>query len=525
VKVLLLRSTLAASLLAAVSAPAADQAPAPSPAVIALQSLLRELQKPEERLLPATVRMEKLAARPLSAATAGQLRTAFGTERLYTLERRPVLPGRVDWRLTFPALRHTAAQGTAYEWNEGWIDFRFNPAGTTALINGGWGLLAAEDAQTRMAARGITLEGRQHRGQGGLWFGDASLRMAGLDIRSKTDGAMVGLTGIDTAVTISEKRSSADLAYDARIGRMEAGGERIEDLRFALRFVNMDKAAMVALNEAGARGDALSTLTPEQQLAAMKPLLRSFGKAALARGAAIEIDEIAASYHGARASIKGRVAVQGGAAADLDNLPALIGKIAARFEVRLPVALVREMAGAIAARQAAQQGQANDPQAVAQLRQSIGDIAIGRLLGEGYARMEDEVLVSTVEWRGGELRANGKPVKLGAAPAPVPSPAFPAADTDLLQARRIDGSCTLPAYPDDVVRQDQALTLMTRIVVGADGTVRQAALVRPSKYPDYDRAVVAALAHCRYSPALHQGKPVDMTLPWQLIRTPGTAHP
>jgi hypothetical protein len=66
VKVLLLRSTLAASLLAAVSAPAADQAPAPSPAVIALQSLLRELQKPEERLLPATVRMEKLAARPLS---------------------------------------------------------------------------------------------------------------------------------------------------------------------------------------------------------------------------------------------------------------------------------------------------------------------------------------------------------------------------------------------------------------------------------------------------------------------------
>jgi hypothetical protein len=45
---------------------------------------------------------------------------------------------------------------------------------------------------------------------------------------------------------------------------------------------------------------------------------------------------------------------------------------------------------------------------------------------------------------------------------------------------------------------------MTRIVVGADGTVKHAALVRPSKYPDYDRAVVAALAHCRYSPALMQ---------------------
>jgi hypothetical protein len=243
--------------------------------------------------------------------------------------------------------------------------------------------------------------------------------MAGLDIKSKTDGAMVGLTGIGIPPSRSAKSATAPTWPTTRASaawRWAANASTTCASPSA--FTNIDKAAMVALSEAGARGDELSTLTPEQQLDAMKPLLRSFGKAALARGAAIEIDEIAASYHGARASIKGRVAVQGGAAADLDNLPALIGKIVARFDIRLPAALVREIAGAIAAKQAAQQGKANDPQALAQLRQSIGDIAIGKLLGDGYARMENDVLVSTVEWRGGELRANGKPVKLGAAPGP-----------------------------------------------------------------------------------------------------------
>jgi TonB family protein len=537
VKVLLLRSTLAASLLAAVSAPAADQPrvpaapavpPAPSLAVVALQSLLAELQQPGDRLLPATVRMERLAAHGPSPQTAGQLRAAFGTERLYTLERRPAQAGRIDWRLTFPALRYVQPQGTVFDWNEGWADFRFNQAGTTAAVDGGWGLLAVEDAQTRMAARGITLKGAQQRGQGGLWYGATRIDVAGVDIKSKTDSTVVGLTGLGMAVKVSEKKNSADMAYDTRIGRMDVGGERIDDLRFAFRITNIDKAALIDISEAGARrGNELARLAPEQQMDAMKPLLRSFGKAAVARGAAIEIDEIAASYHGARASIKGRVAVQGGAAADLDNLPALVGKIVARFDIRLPAALVREIAGAIAAKQAAQQGKANDPQALAQLRQSVGDIAIGKLLGDGYARMENDVLVSTVEWRGGELRANGKPVNLGPGPArmPPPAPGFPAADADLLQARRIDGSCTLPAYPDEVVRQDQSFIALTNIAVGADGTVKHAAMARPSKYPDYDRALVAALAQCRYVPALMRGQPVDATLPWQLVRTPGTARP
>ncbi|WP_296946276.1 DUF945 family protein [uncultured Massilia sp.] len=545
-KKILLHTSLAASLLAALSAFAARQAPpaapppagspaaaapaAPSPGMLAIQALLRELQKPEDRKLPATVRMARLAAQAPSPTVAERLRAAFGTDRLYTLARLPAPPGRVDWRMTIPALRYGSADGNAYEWNTGTLDFQFNPAGTTAVATGGWGLLAAEDAQTRIAARGLTLESRQKRGADGLWFGTMSARLAGMDIRNKADGTLLALTGLAGGFKAIDKGRSADIGYDTRIARIEVAGERVDDLRFAMRMVNLDKASLVELGDAGMRrGDPLAQRTPAQQAEAMKPLLRSFGRAALARGTALEIDEISAAYRGARTVIRGRVAVEDGKPADLDDLKALAGKIVARFEIRVPVALVREIAGTVAAKQAAQQGKADDPQALAQLRQSMTDIVIGKLVGGGFARLDDDVLLSVVEWRNGKLTANGKPVPLPAPGQPgqpgQPPVAMAPRGQEILQARRIDGSCAMPDYPEEVVRRDLPLDVVFGFVVKADGKVAAPTVARASAFPDYDRAALAALAQCAYVPALRAGKPFDLATTWRLVRAPGTPRP
>lgn len=541
-KKIVLRTTLAASLLAALSASAVGQAPAvppapaapaappaPSPAMLAIQAMLRELQRPDDITLPATVRMERMAAQRLSPATAEQLRAVFGTDRLYTIERQPLRPGQVDWRLAIPALRHAPAQGTAYDWSAGRLDFRFNPAGTTAVLDGSWDTLAIEDATSRVVVRGMTLASRQKRGADKLWYGDARLAIGAIDIQGKADGVSAELTGLGANATVTGRGKVADIAYEGRIGRIAVAGEQVDDLRLALRMVNVDKATMRALSEAGLRQDnALDMLTPQQQLDALKPLLRSVGKAALARGTAVEIDEIGARYHGVKAALKGRIAVRGGTAADLDDMKALARKIVARFEVRIPVALVREISGTIAAKQAAQQGKPDDPQAIAQLRQSMTDVVVGKLLGGGFARMDGDVLVSVVEWRNGALFANGKPVPLptpqppGAAQAPVaPGPR----GQDVLQARRIDGSCAMPDYPDDVVAGDLPLDVMFGFVVSADGKVAAPTVARASRFPDYDRAALAALAQCRYVPALRRGKPFDLATTWRLVRAPGTARP
>lgn len=524
-------AALLAALLSPAMAPAADAGPAArktSPAASALQALLRELQRPEDRKLPATVQLERIATRQPSGATAERLRASFGTDRLYTLERQPPHAGRSDWRLAIPALHHAPAEGTAFDWTEGRVDFQFNPAGTTARVRGAMDALTAQDATNRFTARGIVLDSDQKRGSDALWYGKARVAVASVEVLAKEQNMALDLSGLSVDVAVTDKRKTADIGYDLRVGRAAVAGEQVDALRFALRLTNLDKASLLALSDAEARSTAgVETMTPQQQAAALAPLMRGLGKAVLARGTAVEIEEISAAYHGARAVIKGRIALQGATQADLDDPKALLRKLVARFDVRVPVALVREIAGTVAAKQTAQQGKPSDAQSVAQLRQGMTDVVVGRLLGGGFARLDDDVLVSTVEWRDGALRANGKPVPLPT-PSPDGSPAQAAArvrGADILQARRLDGSCTMPDYPDEVVRQDLALEAVFAFVVSADGKVATPTVARPSAFPDYDRSVLAALAQCRYAPALRRGQPFDLATTWRLARVPGTQRP
>lgn len=524
-----LLAALLSPAIAPAAAPAVDTAPAaakPSPATSALQALLRELQRPEDRKLPATVQLERIATRQPSAATAERLRASFGTDLLYRLERQPPQAGRTDWRLTIPALHHAPAEGTAFDWTEGRVDFQFNPAGTTARVRGAMDALTAQDATARFTARGIVLDSDQKRGSDALWYGKARVAVAGVEVLAREQNMALDLSGLSVDVAVTDKRKTADIGYDLRVGRVAVAGEQVDALRFALRLTNLDKASLLALSDAEARSTAgFETMTPQQQAAALAPLMRGLGKAVLARGTTVEIDEISAAYHGARAVIKGRVALQGATQADLDDPKALLRKLVARFDVRVPVALVREIAGTVAAKQAAQQGKPSDAQSVAQLRQSMTDVVVGRLLGGGFARLDDDVLVSTVEWRNGELRANGKPVPLPTPAAPSASVAANVRGADFLQARRLDGSCTMPDYPDEVVRQDLALEAVFGFVVTADGKVATPTVARASAFPDYDRSVLAALSQCRYAPALRRGQPFDLATTWRLVRVPGSQRP
>ena len=64
-----------------------------------------------------------------------------------------------------------------------------------------------------------------------------------------------------------------------------------------------------------------------------------------------------------------------------------------------------------------------------------------------------------------------------------------------------------------------------RLIVKADGSVRNVTLSSPSGRPDYDQAVLAAAARCVYIPALRNGQPVDMPEVWKVVREPGMCRP
>jgi TonB family protein len=529
VKTALTTSLLAASLLAgpATAADIKPVRPAPGPVMDAMQSAARELQLAQNPRLPLPIQLDQVAALRYSPETAAKLSAVFGNDRPLSFERQQPKPGRLAYRMRLQPLHYTGADNSRVDWDEALLDFDMDKAGKAVDFSGRWNTLAAEDPNMRLSAEGITLSGRQRRSADKLWFGNGQLRIA----RVRGDTPQKPGAGMDFSMDdlrmdwrTTERPKTIDMQFQQRIGSISAAGEKLEDVRFDMRIVNVDRAAMVALQAAGERQrEQLKTMTPEQQLAAMKPMLQGFGKAAIVRGSAIEIDEISARFHGNKASIRGRIGLVGAVEADLNDMMALFKKIVARFEIRVPVAIVRDVSGIVAARQ----GQ----QPIA--GQTMTDVVVGKLLGGGYAKLENEVLVTTVEFRNGKLSANGKEIALPkAAPAARTSTGQPPAAVQrsnlppgALQARRIEDSCRLPDYPAEVVRQDQPLRASFAYRVDADGMVHEVRVAQASGFPDWDQAALEALGQCRYIPALQDGRPIELQMSWSLVREAGSKRP
>lgn len=528
-----LSSSLLAAALLAVPALAADRPPiakpaarpAPGPVADALQSALGELQLAQDPRLPLPAQLDGIASMRYTPQTATKLRAVFGNEQPFTVERQQAKAGRLAYRFALQPLHYTGQDDSRVDWDAALLDLDMDKAGKTVGFKGHWNTLAAEDANLRLSAEGITVSGQQSRSRDKLWFGNGQVRIASVRGVAKPGASVVTMDDVRVGWRSVEHPKSIDMLFQQRIGAISAAGEKIEDIRFDMRFVNIDRASMAALQEAGERRrEQLKTMTPEQQLAAMKPLFLDFGKAAIARGSALEIDEISARFHGNKASIRGRVGLLGAVEADLQDMNTLLKKIVARFEVRVPVAMVRDIAGIVAARQAAQQGTPPNAASAAQFGQTMTDVIVGKLVGGGFARVENDVLVSTLEVRNGKLTANGKEIGLpkltpaGTAPVSTQRSDLP---PTALRGRRIADSCTLPDFPDEVVSQDKPLNADFAWRVDEQGKMENVRVTTPSGYPGWDQSMTEALGQCRYIPALQDGKPIGMRIDWSVVRTAG----
>jgi hypothetical protein len=514
------------------------------PVMDAMTSLGRELTQGSDPKLPLRTRLERLESFRPTSATADKLRAVFGTATPLLFARQPDRAGRPAWRATLLPLRYASTPDAGVDWDAATFDLTLDKTGTVLDTSGAWPRASVDFPTGRFTARGMTLSSHQKRGYGDLWFGSTQARIASVRVEPKT-GIPVTVDDLRFEARTVEHPKSADLIYESRAGAIGVAGERIEDVHFSARVLNVDKQVLAEFKAANDKRNAQPAgtppATPEQQLEAMKPLLRSFARSAQARGTVIEIDDYSARYHGSRATLRGRIALAGKGGADLDDLKALARRIVARFEIKVPLAIVRDVAGAVAARQAAasQGNGAPGQMSGAQLGQSITDVIVGKLVGGGYARVENDALVSIVEWRDGELRANGKPVAL---PAVAPStPSAPTSQTviagasmevpatplppDALRARRVEASCRLPDYPDEVVSQNRPLHLVLRYRITVDGKVLDPAISTPSRFPAWDQAALAALAQCTYVPALQNGAPIELPMVWTIRREPGTARP
>ncbi|MFP5390839.1 MAG: DUF945 family protein, partial [Gammaproteobacteria bacterium] len=211
------------------------------------------------------------------------------------------------------------------------------------------------------------------------------------------------------------------------IARIAMLGEQIDDTRFTMHMNGMDMETFKAISK------HQKAEKPEKgkELEALLPSLQALARSARTNNTSIQIDDISLGFHGHRVAISGSLAVAPGIDADFDTLAGIGRKVDAHFTVKVPTALILEISTLMARKQSA----ASNPSApvneaaTAQMAQGMRDMVVGKMIGEGYARLEGETLVADLDIKEGTFSVNGKAIELpkgGAKPAaaaPAKAPA------------------------------------------------------------------------------------------------------
>lgn len=473
--------------------------------------------------------VDRLVGFEFSPDTARLLEETLGTAQPMRVERLGKRAGQDAWRLVLTAREHAVGDGVSIRWSESPTELRVDGSGRRLRSTGTWAALDVQGKDTRFALRDVRATTDQRLGKGKLWFGTMQIGAASLALEAQAPApagqpaqpaqpVMVTMQGLDFNSNTTERAATMDIVQRMRIGSIEVAGEKVNNLIMNYRLNQIDKqnmAAMTARQRQIRNGDA------GRETGDLLAMFRDMARASSKAGTALTIDRISADYGGHTFTLQGRVALKGAKESDFDDLAQLFKRVDARFDIAVPVALVKAGALSAAKRQLAAAGQASqDPAAMAQ---TMTDVVVGKLLGEGFAKLDKGVLRATITVRGGQLRVNGKEVSLPKPPQPQSVPNGGPMPT--MPARQVTGSCAMPDYPKDVVDRDALLMLGLRVLVDQAGVPGEVTIVDASAYPDYDKLVVAAVASCRYVPALQGNTPVATTVPIVIIREQGSARP
>jgi len=281
----------------------------------------------------------------------------------------------------------------------------------------------------------------------GAWSASGNIKVGDKDVVAGKVGTPEGtaqalrVDGTTLKVAMRHHGKLADIGYDFGIKSIAAQDFALERLHMAMRFQNMDASVFKEIQKDADKLD-VSAMSEQQKTEVGMNYIRRFGAAMLHPGSAIVLDDVSGSYHGATTSIKGRISFDKLKESELGDPMAWKNKLALQFEVRFPMAIVDEICRSFAEQQLKAQtnGADPDPEMLNKLTKDFSAAVVGKGVGEGFAKLVNHELRTTIVMRNGVVTANGKvwtvpaPVVTGrppapqeAAPAPEAAPAAPAA--------------------------------------------------------------------------------------------------
>lgn len=352
---------------------------------------------------------DKLAVFEFSAPTAAKLKTVFGSARPYTMARAPAAAGMVAFDISVPAHSYADLNELNWSWSALKANLLTDEAGRTLTATGSWPRLTIDAKAANVVFNDMTVESNQRRNGDDVWLGTARADVKSVDVTGKEPAVAMKMEGLSGTSSVAENGKEYDIGSDFSIKLITVMDEKIDDLRMSLKMNKLDLTSFEQLSKA-----IQKTTKPgaEPKLDDIGPQLKAFVKGMAAHGTAVEITEMSAGYHGHRALMKGSLALGTTVDKDFKTTNALMKKLDGRFEMRVPVALITAIARNVTQAQATRKGETPTPEMLDSTAKSLSDMAVDKATADGYARLDDGVLVSIVQFKAGKLTVNGKAVAL-----------------------------------------------------------------------------------------------------------------
>lgn len=423
-------ATLSALLAAAPAFAATKPAKAPAKPAVPPSALMQAFNALSTDLKAAMgggsdmiVRLDKLNDASLSAATKSQLKAILGEAMPSGIERQPAIGGGTDYSFTLKPGSYTAPEGGGLRWSELTVKESMDKDLSHASGTLRWNQLDISGKTMQVTVNDMRMDGKQERAVPGseLWIGSGTGGAASVVAQdSSMPGFVMNFDNISYNASSSMRGKLIDLVYQSTVKRIALMGGQVDDLHFNFRMMGLDMATLAKLNASKKH----PFVKPDQALEDLLPTLRTLAQSARANDTAFEIDDFSMGYQGNRLGLTGRISFAPGSDADFATLAALGKKIDAKLTVTVPTALILDVAKLFARKQMSANPQAvvNDA-AVNQMGESMRDMAIGKIMGSGFGKLENDVLIIPIEVHEGVITLNGKTVELPKQPAPAQAPA------------------------------------------------------------------------------------------------------
>ncbi|MBJ7313904.1 DUF945 family protein [Rugamonas sp. CCM 8940] len=486
---------------AATAAPPAPATPPQSEFIDAMTAAGMELQAEfgaDDDMAKAAERYRRFEFTP---ATKKKLLAVFGSEHPFELSNTPLPKGGDRTVMTLPAHTYQSPGGSNVEWSTLNISAVRDKGDKKRSVAGEWSSLIAVGQELTVTVRDMSYAGTLTRGPGDLWYGKQHGRVGGVmfDSMAGAGGANVGpfwMRGIDFDFDMVQRGKVSNMAYRFGIESLSVAEQQIDRINMATRVLNMNTASLAEFNRELKELNKRKLPATEKQLA-MLEVMKRFGKTLIKQGATLEIDDLSAGYKGNKFALKGSFTFKQVVDADFDAPIRLLKKLVARAEVRLPLALLNDVSAQLARKQLATRSAEPSFEAeVSDAAKNIANVVIGKLVGEGYARIEKGELRSVVVFKDGKLVVNGKPITLPLLDALMDGPITPASE--------LPGKCHWPEFPAEAA----AKNLTLQYDIGADGRAGKIVVVQGSGVADFDAAAIAGVKACQWTPANKAGKAI-----------------